>query len=101
MADGKGLPVPMLFETSKEEFFEAFSGVVGELVGEGEPFSNDEVRRRLGSEPRHSNWYGAAMSHAIAEFKLVEVGYGRSRTRSRNGGRRILWAPGPEAVRRG
>lgn len=96
----KGLPVPMLFETSKEEFFEAFDAVVCELVNEGEPFSNDDVRKRLGTEPRHSNWYGAAMSHAIAEFKLIEVGYGRSRTRSRNGGRRILWAPNPKEVAR-
>ncbi|MGP5389832.1 hypothetical protein [Glutamicibacter arilaitensis] len=96
MVSAPGLPVPMLFETSKEEFFEAFLGAVAELIGEARPFSNDDVRKRLSSEPRHSNWYGAAMGRAVAEFSLIEVGYNKSRTRSRNGGRLILWAPKKE-----
>lgn len=96
MVSAKGLPVPMLFETSKEEFFEAFLNAVAELVGESRPFSNDDIRKLLASEPRHSNWYGAAMGRAVSEFSLVEVGYSKSRTRSRNGGRLILWEPRKE-----
>lgn len=96
MVSVKGLPVPMLFETSKEDFFEAHAGTVAELVGEGQPFSNDDVRKRLATSPRHSNWYGAAMRRAISEFSLVEVSYGKSRTKSRNGGRLILWEPRKE-----
>lgn len=99
MVSAKGLPVPMLFESSKEDFFEAFLNAVAELIGEAQPFTNDDVRKRLSSEPRHSNWYGAAMGRAVSEFKLVEVGYNRSRTRSRNGGRLILWAPSKESAR--
>lgn len=91
MVSAKGLPVPMLFETSKEEFYEAFLNVVAELVIEGKPFSSDEVRKRLSSEPRHSNWWGVAMKKAIAEFSLIEVAYGKSRIRSRNSGRRGEW----------
>lgn len=86
----------MLFETSKEEFFEAFLDAVAGLIGEARPFSNDDVRKRLSSEPRESNWYGAAMGRAVAEFSLIEVGYNKSRTRSRNGGRLILWEPKKE-----
>lgn len=96
MVSAKGLPVPMLFETSKEEFYEEFLNVVAELVGELRPFSNDDVRKRLASTPRESNWFGSAMRRAIAEFSLTEVGYSKSRTRSRNGGRLILWAPQKE-----
>lgn len=96
MVSTVGLPVPMLFESSKEEFFEAFLNAVAELIGEARPFSNDDVRKRLDSEPRESNWYGAAMGRAVAEFSLVEVGYSKSRTRSRNGGRLILWEPRKE-----
>lgn len=100
MGKPKGLPVPMLFESSKEDFFEAFEATVAELVGEGVPFSNDDVRRRLDASPRHANWFGAAMRRAISVFSLVEVGYGKSRTRSRNGGRRILWEPCKDGARR-
>lgn len=96
MVSEKGLPVPMLFESSKDEFFEAFMTVATGLVSEGKPFSNDDIRKRLIAEPRHSNWFGAAMRRAISEFSLVEVSYNRSRTKSRNGGRLILWAPDKE-----
>jgi len=91
MVSVKGLPVPMLFETSKEEFYEAFLNEVSLLVIEGKPFSSDEVRKRLVTEPRHSNWYGVAMKKAISEFSLTEVAYGKSRIKSRNSGRRGEW----------
>jgi|GEM_PF-4666645 len=87
----KGLPVAMVFE-SKDEFFAAFDGAVVELVNEGRSFTNDDIRDRLPTYPPESNWFGAAMNRAITEFSLVEVGYEKSRTKSRNGGRLIRWA---------
>lgn len=93
MAEAKGLPVAMLFESSKEEYFAAADLVIVELVNEGRPFTADDFRARMATEPRSSKWPGLAFNMAARQGLIKKSGYRESTTPSRNSGVIAIWVP--------
>lgn len=92
MVSAPGLPVPMLFETSKEEWFEAAANAIADRAALGGTFKTDDLRKNADiPEPRHPNWWGAAFRASAAKGVIEKAGYNESSTRSRSGGASFIW----------
>lgn len=92
MVSVKGLPVPMLFESSKDEWFEAAANAIADRASLGGTFKTDDLRRDATiSEPREPNWWGIAFRSAAARGVIEKAGYNESSTLSRSGGASFVW----------
>ena len=92
MDKSKGLPVSMLFETSKDEWFEAAANAIADRAALGGTFKTDDLRQAATiPEPRHPNWWGAAFRTAAGRGVIEKAGYNESSTRSRSGGSSFIW----------
>ena len=92
MVSAKGLPVPMLFESSKAEWFEAAANAIADRASLGGTFKTDDLRRDADvSEPREPNWWGIVFRSAAARGVIEKAGYNESSTLSRSGGASFVW----------
>jgi len=61
------------------------------LASNGEPFSADDIRERVGNPPHHFNAMGAVFRVASIQGLIRRVGYEQSTRSSRHASFRSMW----------
>ncbi len=81
----------MVDENTHDDWKNRVDGAILELAVAGKPFTADDVRDMVRTEPHHPNAWGARFIFAQRERIIQPYGYAQSSRRSRHASVQRVW----------